>query len=141
MYVKLSKPRNATEQELFIIKALEQTHDGYGLSLTVINAKLVLNGFQEVEARTIRDINERYNNFKYLGMTPKGRIFKINRLYRLVDIDSKYAMRQHTKAYYLMLAAIQNFRNSSRVYGDVNVVNSMTIDELMEEYDAEAITE
>lgn len=136
-FVKLQRPRKPNELELEYIKMIERTHDKYGLSFVVIQAKLSSNGFKLDNARQVRDMNERYNNFKYEGITPQGRVFKINGLYRLVTLDSKHMLHQHTKSYKSMLAGIQDFRNSCKVYGDVHILNNMTIEELMEELDNE----
>lgn len=131
MREKFKVPRIPDETEQLFIQYLEKTHDTYGLKENTLSM------FLKVAPRKLRTFKERYNNFKYVDLTPVGKIVNINGLYKLVRFDSKYAHRYILKARYDKICAIIDEYNTRRILGELQhsgqqmLYDGMTYTELL----------
>lgn len=117
MRLKLTAPINATPEESYFINKLARTHDTFGIkeSWLVIHINREFN--IKITDRTIREWKERYNNNKYIGITPQGKIVTVKGLYKMVRHNSKYAKKVVNKAYFDLLCAAIDYRNTLKTVG------------------------
>lgn len=121
MREKFKAPEAPSENEQLFIEYMEKTHDQYGLS------EHTLALFLNVSQRKLRTYKERYNNLKYIGIIPQGKIRNINGLYKLVRFDSKFAHKTILKARYDKICAIIDEYNTRRILGDIQHVGQQVL--------------
>lgn len=119
------------EQAQMFIQLMEKTHDSYGLSTETLCSMLNCN------PRRIRTMMELFNNFKYENVIPTFKISKSRtnvigskRLYRRIDINSAHRHNLLLQAELDMIEYIMKKHNTCKILGEVNTMNSMTIEEL-----------
>ena len=126
MRVKFMQPREPNTNEIMFIEYIEKTHDKYGLS------EKTLSVFLGVSQREVRRMKEMYNNYKFIGYAPQGKIHAVKNeygkyLYKLITIDSKYCERFINKVNYNLICAAIEKRNSSRILGESQAKGQLTI--------------
>ena len=127
---KFTLPRLPNKQELDFIERIEHTSDYYGLS------EGMLEYFIKVNPRTLRTFKERYNNFKYVGIIPKGKIHRINNLYKLVTYKSKYARRYINQSNYNLICSAIDKHNTGRILGQLEHSNQLSLHDIAQmDYD------
>lgn len=131
MRTKFEQPRVPSDQEQLFIQYVSGFHDTYGLS------ERTLCIFLNTTPRTLRKWKERYNNFKYIGVTPIGKLHVINGMYKLIRPESRHCRTFQLKAELdLVCAAIQK-HNTRKILGELQVngqtssLDDMTYDELV----------
>ena len=130
MRTKFEAPRIPSKKEMRFISYISGTGDGFGLK----ESTLAL--FLNVSTRKLREFKERYNNFLYIDIIPKGKLHNIKGEYKLIRTSSKYIYQAN---YNLICAAI-NKRNTAKILGDIqhkgqldmNDVLFMDVDSLIE---------
>lgn len=150
MRLIFTKAIEPSPQELFYFAIISNTNDRHGLSVEAINIKFTFAGFEKLPARTIRKFNEKWNNFKYLNITPTFKIRKLktryasdeiqrrikpDARYRKVDKDSTHQSESVTQAKLDMLEYIKKYYNTLRILDEVNSLNSITVQELLDRSD------
>jgi hypothetical protein len=131
MRTKFETPHEPTDNELMFIQYMTSTHDSYGLS------EQTLSTFLGISKREVRRYKERYNNFKYIGYAPLGKIHNIKNehgtsLYKLVRKDSKYYTQKHLRVEYNFICAYLEKWNTRKIWGDIQLKGQLTIDDLNE---------
>lgn len=107
--------------EMAFINKMEHTHDTYGISERTLS--LILG----VSKRKLRKYKERYNNFKYIDIVPKGKIVTIKKLYRLITVDSIYAQRIIKKTNYDLICAAIDKHNTIKILGSEQVQGQLSL--------------
>ena len=144
MRVIYQAPRNMTEPEEYYFNLIESTNDNHGLSYEGILRHMNELGYTDINERTIRTWNERWNNFKYLDVIPTYLIRKVKThlpfthngikyRFRKINNDSEYNLSTLNKSRLDMIEYIKKYRNSLMILGDVNTLNNMNINELLDE--------
>ena len=140
MRTKFEEQRIPSKQEMLFINYISGTGDGYGLS----ERSLAI--FCDTNARTLRKWKERYNNFLYIDITPKGKIHNIQGLYKLVRTSSKYQRRYIYQSNYNLICSAIDKRNTAKILGelqhkgqlnmiDVLMMSDNSLVELAKEYE------
>ena len=140
--VIFSKPKQMSDVERCYFDLIDTTHDSYGVSYETILRHLDSNGYYNIEERTIRTWNEKWNNFKYLDVIPTYTIKKVKTMlsfthngiksrFRKINSTSEHSLSVLKKSRLDMIEYFMKYRNRLRVLGDINTFNSMTMEELL----------
>ena len=121
MREKFKAPRIPSEIELEFISRLKRTHDSYGLSDDTLAIVL------KVSKRDLRYYKERYNNFKYIGIVPQGKIVTVNGLYKLITPESHYAQRTILKSNYDLICAAIDYHNTRKSLGNIQAKGQLSL--------------
>lgn len=140
--VIFSEPIQMTELEEHYFRLIDTTSDSYGLSYEDIIRKLSKYGYNSINERDIRMMNEMWNEFKYLNVIPTYNIKKVKTIlsfkhkgiksrFRKINNVSEHSLSLIKNSRLDMIEYITKYRNRLRVHGDVNTLNNMTVDELL----------
>ena len=122
---KFKAPKEPTEKEMRFIGYISGTGDHFGYS------ERTLSLFLNVSKRKLREFKERYNNFLFLNITPKGKIHNINGLYKLVRTSSKYRTRYIYQSRYNLICAAIDQRNTAKILGNIEAIGQLNMMDLL----------
>ena len=79
-----------------------------------------------VSDRELRKYKEKYNNNKYIGIVPKGKIICIKGVYELVTPESKLAERVIMKANFDLICSYINKKNTNKYVGELQAKGQLS---------------
>lgn len=121
MNVKFEQPRKPNHIEQLFILTIEGQ---------IKIDKEVLVNFMKCDERDLRFIQERYNNYKFIGYNPIGEIHCIKGNYTLVKPNTPLALKMQHKAYFNAIKALIAWRNSKRILGDIQAKGQLDFTKL-----------
>jgi hypothetical protein len=111
MREKFKNAKEPSKLELNFIERMENAYVGYN--------EITLEDWYKVPARTLRKWKERYNSFKYIGITPQGKMICRNSIYQIVRPNSPQANKIRLQAKFDKLCAILDEYNTRRLLGEI----------------------
>ena len=137
MRTKLEKPRQPNTIELKLIEIMEKYRNATELTLSIlaygkhINTRI---------SRDLRYFKERYNNHKFIGVTPLGEIHKHKGAYRLIRKGDKLAAQYIIQDELDFLCAIEKRRNRKRNLGELQARGQLSYTDLINATDEQLQT-
>ena len=113
---KFNAPQQPDYHEQEFIRLIEKYYTVKKASL----AQLIFAVYEinESHYRRIRKYVEKYNNAKYEGITPLGKIVTVDDKWELVRSDNPLANKVRNKAKYDLICAAIDYHNTMRALGE-----------------------
>lgn len=132
--VKLSPPVPFDDVARYFVELMRWTNDSKGMKEQDIVDNINYEYNLELTDRDIRDIREKFNNYKYIDSNPTFSIYTLNGAYRRFDNTSKFKEKMDNKSKLDFMCAIENRLNYLRKHNDGSGKYQMTMMErLLEE--------
>ena len=126
---KLQAPRIPSREELEFIRLMESYGKSeFGIKVDTLCKLIFVKELDQFFERELRFYKERYTQFKYIDVIPKGRIIKRNGAFYLIDNNNAKKEQMQWIALKNKICGILDNRNSERIYGKIELKGQTSLE-------------